>query len=86
MFGENMESILENIKHVVNEYLQIYKKLGEYSAGIPKEILMSTSEKFLLIRIFYNSERFHAVLLTSDANLGYTRYVLHQLNAEIERS
>ena len=82
-FGEEMEKVIPNIKTVVKEYLEIYKKLGEYSAGMPKEILMSTSDKFLLIRIFYNSERFQAVLLSSNGNLGYTRYILHQLNAEM---
>ena len=77
-FGEETQKILDNIKNIVKEYLTIYKNLGKYSVGMPKEILMSTTELFILVRIFYNEEIFQIAILQSDANLGFTRYKLQE--------
>lgn len=86
-FGDEieMDGIVERVKNIVKEYLQIYKILGEYTVGMPKEILMSTSEIFILVRIFYNDELFQVAVLKSDANLGYTRYMLHQFSLELSK-
>lgn len=79
----NLSEILKNISEIVSKYLHIYKALGEYSVGIPKEILMSTTELFILVRVFYNEEVYQVAVLTSDANLGYTRYIMHKYLEEI---
>jgi len=76
--GEEVEQILEDLKSVVEKYLSMYRKLGEYSVGIPKEVLMSTTELFILVRVFYNEEIFQVAVLKSDANLGFTRYKLQE--------
>jgi len=62
----------------VDYYIDIYKSLGEYTVGMPKEILMSTTEIFILVRVFYNEEIFQVAVLKSDANLGFTRYKLQE--------
>jgi predicted RNase H-like HicB family nuclease len=82
-FGEDTEKVIENLKNVVREYLDIYKKLGEYSVGMPKEILLSTTELFILVRIFYNEELFQVGILQSDANLGFTRYKFQEYLQEL---
>ena len=82
-FGEETEKILENIKRIVNEYLKIYTALGEFSVGMPKEILMSTTELFILVRLFYNEELFQAAILKSEANLGFTRFKLQEYVKEL---
>jgi len=84
-FGEESDKIEENIKAVVREYLKIYKNLGEFSVGLPKEILMSTTELFILIRLFYNEEIFQAAILKSDANLGFTRFKLQEYVKELSK-
>jgi hypothetical protein len=82
-FGEDTGKVIENLKNVVREYLDIYKKLGEYSVGMPKEILLSTTELFILVRIFYNEELFQVGILQSDANLGFTRYKFQEYLQEL---
>ncbi len=82
-FGEEMEKILENVKKIVEEYLKIYTALGEFSVGMPKEILMSTTELFILIRLFYSEELFQVAILKSDANLGFTRFKLQEYAREL---
>ena len=84
-YGEETDKILENVKKLVNEYLDIYRKLGEYTVGMPKEILMSTTELFILVRIFYNEELFQVAILQSDANLGFTRYKLQEYSQELSK-
>ncbi len=81
--GESVPGIIGNVQKVVNEYLDIYKTLGEYSVGIPKEILMSTTELFILVRVYYNEEIFQIATLKSDGNLGYTRFMFQQYLAEL---
>ncbi|WP_457567643.1 hypothetical protein [Desulfurobacterium sp.] len=83
MAGEDTGKILNEVKSVVNSYINIYHALGEYAAGIPREILMNTTEVTLLIRLFYNHEFFQLAILKKDANLGYTRYMLHQYSKAI---
>lgn len=82
-FGEETEKILGNVQKIVEEYMKIYKALGEFSIGMPKEILMSTTERFILVRLFYNEELYQVAILQSDANLGFTRYKLHEYNKEL---
>jgi len=84
-FGEEADRIEENVKRVVKEYMEIYRKLGELSVGLPKEILMSTTELFILIRVFYNEEFFQVAILRSDANLGFTRFKLQEYAAELSK-
>jgi len=84
-FGEETENIVENVKTIVKEYLEIYKKLGEYSVGMPKEVLLSTTELFVLVRIFYNEELFQVGILQSDANLGFTRYKFQEYLQELAK-
>lgn len=84
-YGDETEKILDNVKNIVNEYLKIYRALGEYSVGMPKEILMSTTELFMLIRIFYNEELYQLAILHSDANLGFTRYKLHEYAQKLSK-
>ncbi|WP_457569939.1 hypothetical protein [Desulfurobacterium sp.] len=81
--GEETEKILTDIQAIVKNYINIYHALGEYAVGIPKEILMNTTEITLLIRLFYNHEFFQLAVLKKDANLGYTRYMLHQYSKVI---
>ncbi|WP_022847473.1 MULTISPECIES: hypothetical protein [unclassified Desulfurobacterium] len=81
--GEETEKNLKNIQSIVENYISIYHSLGEYAVGIPKEILMTTSEITILIRIFYNYEFFQLAVLKKDANLGYTRYMLHHYSKAI---
>jgi len=85
-FGEGIDSVIERVKNIVSEYLELYRVLGEYSVGMPKEILMSTTELFILVRVFYNDENFQLAVLKSDANLGYTRYMMHQYSSQISRA
>ncbi len=79
----NLEELLKDISEIVSRYLHIYRTLGEYSVGIPKEILMSTTELFILVRLFYNEEVYQVAVLASEANLGYTRYVMYKYLEEI---
>ncbi len=82
-FGEETDKIEENIKNIVKEYLETYRNLGELSVGLPKEILMSTTELFILVRLFYNEELFQAAILKSEANLGFTRFKLQEYVREL---
>ena len=82
-FGEETEKIIEDVKKIVEEYLKIYTTLGEFSVGMPKEILMSTTELFILIRLFYSEELFQMAILKSDANLGFTRFKLQEYVREL---
>ena len=77
-FGDELNKILESVRKIVDYYIDIYKSLGEYTVGMPKEILMSTTEIFILVRVFYNEEIFQVAVLKSDANLGFTRYKLQE--------
>jgi len=81
--GDSISGIIGSVKKVVDEYLNIYRALGEYSVGIPKEILMSTSEIFILVRVYYNEEIFQVAVLKSDGNLGYTRFMMQQYLKEL---
>ncbi|SNR74732.1 hypothetical protein [Desulfurobacterium atlanticum] len=81
--GESVSEIIGSVQKVVEEYLKMYRILGEYSVGIPKEILMSTTELFILVRVYYNEEVFQVAVLKSDANLGYTRFMLQQYLKEL---
>jgi len=87
-FGEGIEisPVVERTKEIVSSYLQMYRELGEYSVGLPREILMSTTEIFILVRIFYNEELFQVAVLKREGNLGYTRYALQQFVKELKRS
>lgn len=82
-FGEETDKIIEDVKKMAEEYLKIYTTLGEFSVGMPKEILMSTTELFILIRLFYSEELFQMAILKSDANLGFTRFKLQEYVREL---
>ena len=80
---DSFKKVVEEVKEIVKRYLNVYEALGSLSAGVPKEILMSTSKYFVLVRLFYRTETYQVALLDSKANLGYTRFVLFQLNKEL---
>ncbi|ADU96493.1 hypothetical protein [Thermovibrio ammonificans] len=82
--GIPLEQVVSKVKPIVENYLEIYRALGGLSAGVPKEILMSTTKYFILVRLFYRTETYHVAVLDSKANLGYTRFVLFQLNKELK--
>jgi len=86
-FGEGVEisPVVERSREIVSSYLQMYRELGEYSVGLPKEVLMSTTEIFVLIRIFYNEELYQVAVLKREGNLGYTRYALQRLVKELKK-
>ncbi len=84
-FGEETEEILGNVGGIVREYFEVYRKLGEFSVGVPKEILMSTTEIFILVRLYYNEELFQMALLQSDANLGFTRFKFQEFLKELSQ-
>ena len=66
-------------KDLVSAFLSLYNEMGELSVGLPKEVLCSTTERFILIRVFPDKKEWAGVVLTKDGNLGFTRYILKEV-------
>ena len=64
---------------IVGSFLGLYEEMGELTVGLPKEVLCSTTEKFILIRLFPNKKEWAGVVLTKDGNLGFTRFILKEV-------
>ena len=66
-------------RELVKSFLSLYEEMGELEVGLPKEILCSTTEKFILIRLFPSKKEWAGVILSKDGNLGYTRFILKEV-------
>lgn len=65
----------DRILKLVQDYVGIYDDLGgAIDFGSNDEILITASHVYLLIKIDHNSQRFIAVLLGSNGNIGYLRF------------
>jgi hypothetical protein len=76
--GESTALESKGVK-LVKSFLELYEEMGELSVGEAKEVLCSTTEKFILIRLFPNKKEWAGVVLTKDGNLGFTRYILKEI-------
>ena len=77
----------DKILKLVQAYDGIYDDLGgAIDFGSNDEILITASHVYLLIKIDHNNQRFIAVLLGSNGNIGYLRFRIRDYLRQVPES
>ncbi|MCP4409952.1 MAG: hypothetical protein GY807_19840 [Gammaproteobacteria bacterium] len=72
---------------MIRDYVEIYEGLGGViDFGSNDEILITASRVYLLIKIDHNQQRFVAVLLSSNGNIGYLRFRIREYLKRVPHS
>ena len=77
----------DRILKMVQDYVGIYEDLGgAIDFGSNDEILITASHVYLLIKVDHNRQRFIAVLLGSNGNIGYLRFRIRNYLRQVPES